>query len=140
VEKVLAELEAQDKPAIRVLNKVDLLLPKERESLPGGDNIVQVSAMEGDGLENLLERIDAILTADPVSRVQVSIPQSEGKLLAMAEARGTILNREYNKDRVELTVEGPESLLRKLERFRVSLPNQFTTETRRTRRKHLKAE
>ena len=139
VEKVLAELEAQDRPAIRVLNKVDLLSPEERESLPGGDNIVQVSAMKGDGLENLLERIDAILTADPVSSVQVSIPQSEGKLLAMVE-RGKILNREYKKDRVELTIEGPESLLRKLERFRVSLPNQFTTETRRTRRKPLKTE
>ena len=120
VEKVLAELEAQDKPAIRVLNKIDLLSSKERESLPADQNIVQVSAMKGIGLENLLERIDAILTADPVSSMRVSIPQSEGKLLALIEARGKILNREFRRDHVELTVEGPESLLRRLLSFRTA--------------------
>ncbi|HEU5233347.1 MAG TPA: GTPase HflX [Terriglobales bacterium] len=135
VEKVLAELEAQEKPTIQVLNKIDLLSSKERESLSAGENIVQVSAMKGDGLENLLERIDAILTADPLGKMTVSIPQSEGKLLATIEARGKILNREFRRDRVDLTVEGPESLLRNLERFRVGIANQFTTEPRRTRRK-----
>ncbi len=140
VEKVLAELETQDKPMIRVLNKVDLLSMEERESLPGGENIVQVSAIKGDGLNNLLERIDAILTADPLSRLHVSIPQSEGKLLAIVEARAKILNREFRRDRVELTVEGPESLLRKLQGFRLAQPNQFTTKTRRTRTKDLKVE
>ncbi|HKT23359.1 MAG TPA: GTPase HflX, partial [Terriglobales bacterium] len=135
VEKVLAELEAQHKPTIQVLNKIDLLSSKERESLPAGDNFVQVSAMKGEGLENLLDRIDAILTADPVGKLRVSIPQSEGKLLATIEAGGKILNREYKKDRVELTVEGPESLLRRVEQFRVGEKNQFTTEPRRTRSK-----
>ena len=138
VEKVLAELEVQDKPTVRVLNKIDLLSAKEREALPSGGDTAQVSAIKGDGLENLLERIDAALTGDPVSKMRVSIPQSEGKLLAMVEARGKILNREFRKDRVELTVEGPESLLRKLEQFCVTLPNQFTTEPRRTQRKHSK--
>jgi GTP-binding protein HflX len=135
VEKVLAELEAQNKPAIRVLNKIDLLSNNERESLPVDQNIVQVSAMKGYGLENLLERIDAILTADPVGKMRVSIPQSEGKLLATVEARAKILSREYKRDRVELTVEGPESMLRRVEQFRVGGKSQFTTEPRRTRRK-----
>ncbi len=119
VERVLAELEAQDKPTIRVLNKIDLLSSEERESLPAGENIVQVSAVQGTGLENLVQRIDLMLTADPVSTVPLSIPQSEGKVLAMIEARGKILNREYKQDRVELTVEGPESLLRRLKEFRI---------------------
>jgi len=140
VNKVVAELGAQDKLTIRVLNKIDLLSIKEREALTSGENIVQVSAIKGDGLENLLQRIDAILTADPVGKMRVSIPQSEGKLLATIEARGKILNREFRRDRVKLTVEGPESLLRKLERFRVALPNQLTTETRRTQRKHSRME
>jgi hypothetical protein len=67
--------------------------------------------------------------------MRVSIPQSEGKLLAMVEARAKILNREYKRDRVELTVEGPESMLRRVEQFRVGGKSQFTTEPRRTRRK-----
>jgi len=140
VEKVLAELDAKEKPTVHVLNKIDLLSITERESLPGGENVVQVSAIKGIGLEHLLERVDAILTADPVSTARVSIPQSEGKLLAMIEARAKILNREYKRDQVELTVEGPESLLRRVERFRFSERNQFTTETRRARRRRLNLE
>lgn len=117
VEKVLAELEAQDKRTIRVLNKIDLLSPGEQQALPAGENVAQVSAMNGAGLDQLLSRIDEVLTADPVSRVDVSIPQSEGRLLAMIEARGKILNRDYRKDRVHLTIEGPQSLLRQVQRF-----------------------
>jgi GTPase len=118
VEKVLAELEAQDKTAIRVFNKTDLLCQAERDALPTGENIVQVSAVTGAGLDQLLARIDAVLTADPVGRLEISIPQSEGKLLAMVEARGKVLKREYREDQVQLTVEGPSSLLRHLESFR----------------------
>ena len=117
VEKVLAELEAQDKPTVHVLNKVDLLSPAQRNALPGGDNVVQVSAIKDIGLETLLQRIDAALTADPVERIEISVPQSDGKVLAMIEARGNILNREYRKDRVQLTVEVPQSLLRQLQAF-----------------------
>src|SRR5262249_35155035 len=117
VEKVLGELEAEHKPAVHVLNKIDLLSPSQRNALPGGDNVVQVSAIKGIGLETLLEKIDAALTADPVGRIKVNVPQSEGKVLAMIEARGNVLNREYRKDRVQLTVEGPQSLLRQLETF-----------------------
>jgi len=117
VEKVLTELEAQDKPTVRVFNKIDLLLPSQREALPAGENVVHVSALQAAGLDQLLSRIDEVLTADPISRVEVSIPQSEGRVLAMIEARGKILNRDYKKDHVHLTIEGPQSLLRQVQRF-----------------------
>jgi len=100
-----------------VFNKIDLLASREREALPAGENLVQVSAINGAGLDLLLSRIDAVLTADPISRVEVSIPQSEGRVLAMIEAKGKILNRNYKKDHVHLTIEGPQSLLRQVERF-----------------------
>jgi GTP-binding protein HflX len=117
VDKVLAELEVHDKPSIRVLNKVDLLSTAEREALPKGPGIVQASATKGQGIDALLSSIDAALTADPVDRVEVSIPQEEGKLLARIEARAKILKRAYEGDDVLLTVEGPESLLRQLKRY-----------------------
>ena len=120
VEKVLSELEAQDKPTVHVLNKIDLLSPAQRNALPGGDKIVQVSAVKGIGLEALLQKVDAALTADPVERIEISVPQSEGKVLAMIEARGNILNREYRRDRVQLTVEGSKSLLRRLRDFELN--------------------
>ena len=124
VEKVLRELEAHDKPTLRVLNKIDLLSKAEREALAKDDKIVQVSAVKGSGLDTLLVRIDETLKADPLSRMEVSVPQSEGKVLSMIEARGTVLRREYARDRVQLTVEGPQSLLRRLRSFQQSGPNR----------------
>ena len=117
VQKVLSELEAQHKPTIRVLNKIDLLAKTECNALPADDDTVQVSGAKGIGLDRLLARIDSVLTADPVGCIEVSLPQSEGKLLAMIEAKGKILGRDYRRDQVQLTVEGPQSLLRHLRNF-----------------------
>ena len=58
VEEVLRELESQDKPRLYVMNKVDLLPEKKRESLRDTDSVVHVSAAKGIGLDKLLERID----------------------------------------------------------------------------------
>jgi GTPase len=117
VQRVLSELNAQDKATIRVLNKIDLLSKRERDALSADDDTIQVSAIKGIGLDRLLARIDAVLTADPVGCVDLSLPQSEGRLLAMIEAKGKILRRDYRGDRVQLTVEGPQSLLRHLRSF-----------------------
>jgi GTPase len=117
VQKVLSELQAQHKPTIRVLNKIDLLSRTERDVLPADDNTILLSAVKGIGLDQLLARIDSVLTADPVGCIEVSLPQSEGKLLAMIEAKGKILGRDYRRDQVQLTVEGPQSLLRRLRNF-----------------------
>jgi hypothetical protein len=68
-------------------------------------------------LDNLLSSIDVALTADPVDRVEVRIPQHEGKLLARIEARAKILKRSYEGDHVSLTIDAPESLLRLLKRY-----------------------
>ena len=56
VEEVLRELESQDKPRLYVMNKVDLLPEKKRESLRDSDNVVHVSAATGIGLESCLKR------------------------------------------------------------------------------------
>src|SRR6202008_303887 len=63
VEIVLKELEAEKKPRLRVMNKVDLLDDEVAASLiadsaRGSAQTVYVSAVEGTGLDRLLERID----------------------------------------------------------------------------------
>src|SRR5712672_1070007 len=50
VESVLKELEADKKPRLHVMNKVDLLPPKQRESLRDDQQTVHVSAAKGIGL------------------------------------------------------------------------------------------
>jgi hypothetical protein len=55
-----------------------------------------------------------MLSEDPISRVQLSVPQKEGKMLALLEARSRIYSREYRDGSVELDVEAPESVVRKV--------------------------
>ena len=127
VEIVLKELEAEKKPRLRVMNKVDLLDQEVAENLMAdaareSSRTVYVSAVEGTGLETLLKRIDKMVEEDPVSRLHVRVPQKEGKTLALLEARARIYSRTYQDGAVELEVEAPESVIRKVKGWAVKSP------------------
>jgi GTP-binding protein HflX len=122
VEIVLKELEVEKKPRLRVMNKVDLLDVEVaeglmRDSLREGSNTVYVSAAEGSGLDRLLERIDAMIEEDHVSRLHLRVPQKEGKILAMLEAKTRIYSRAYKDGAVVMEVEAPESVVRRVREF-----------------------
>jgi GTPase len=117
VEKVLKELEVEAKPRLRVMNKIDLLPPKQRESLRDSASTVHVSAVKGIGMSTLLDRIDEMLKEDPLSRVRLRVPQKEGKMLALLEARSRIYSRQYKNGLVELEAEAPESVVRRVKDF-----------------------
>jgi GTP-binding protein HflX len=119
VESVLKELEANKKPRLRVMNKIDLLLPKQRESLRDTDlhdnyQTIHVSAAKGIGLGALLDRVDALVEEDRPRRVHLRIPQAEGKTLALLEAGACIYSRQYQDGLVVLEAEAPASLLRRM--------------------------
>jgi len=117
VEKVLEELEAAGKPRLRVRNKMDLLPPAERAALHDDPGVVHVSALSGAGLDALLERMDELLEDDPLRRIRLRVPQQEGKILSLIEARTRVLSREYRDGMVELEARAPESVLRRLKAF-----------------------
>lgn len=123
VEKVLGELEVLSKPRIEVMNKIDLLDGEERLRLEeraatrGGE--VAVSARTGEGMDRLLEAIDAALHSDPVVEAELRVPQQEGAVLAAIEAGMVIQSRAYEGNLVRLKVSGPASLVGRMRRFRV---------------------
>ncbi|MFZ0958098.1 MAG: GTPase HflX, partial [Candidatus Sulfotelmatobacter sp.] len=119
VEIVLKELEVEKKPRLRVMNKVDLLDVEVaaglmRDALRDDSNTVYVSSAEGTGLGRLLERVDEMIEEDQVSRVHLRVPQKEGKILAMLEAKALIHSRAYQDGAVVMDVEAPESVVRKV--------------------------
>ena len=120
VEEVLKELQVANKPTLHVKNKIDLLPPKQRDSLLDDSHTIHVSAVKGSGLTTLLDRIDQVLCEDAVSRIRLHIPQREGKALAMLEARARIYTREYRDGAVDVEAEIPESLARKMKEWVVS--------------------
>ena len=117
VEKVLKELESEKKPRLRVMNKLDLLSTVQQESLRDDPTSIHVSAAKGIGISTLLERIDQMLEEDRPSRVRLQVPQKEGKTLAMLEAKARIHSRAYKDGTVELEVEAPESVVRKVKEW-----------------------
>jgi GTPase len=117
VETVLKELEADKKPRLRVMNKIDLLSPKQRESLRDDGQVVHVSGAKGIGLNALLDRIDAVLEGDRPERVRMRIPQSEGKVLSQLQVGARIHSRRYQSGTVVLDVEAPASLLRRMRKW-----------------------
>jgi GTP-binding protein HflX len=114
VEIVLKELEVEKKPRLRVMNKVDLLDVEVAESLRDDAKTVYVSAAEGKGLDRLRTRIDELIDEDRVSRVHLRVPQQEGKTLALLEAKARVFSRTYKDGAVELEVEAPESVVRRV--------------------------
>jgi GTPase len=117
VDRVLKELEVDGKPRLHVKNKIDLLPASQRDALLDDAQSVYISAAKGIGIGTLLERIDEMLSDDALSRIRVRVPQQEGKMLAMLEARSRIYSRQYKGGSVELEVEAPASVVRRVKEW-----------------------
>ncbi len=117
VEKVLAELDAKDKPRIEVLNKIDLLPMEQRLAIEAQDGAVAVSAKTGAHVAELLDRIDQALGADPIAEQAFVVPQSDGAVLAALGAGARIHKRQFSDNSVSFVAEGPASLLGRYRRY-----------------------
>jgi GTPase len=91
VDAVLEEIGAGEKPRLLVLNKADLLDEEERhEVCLWHADAVLVSAAEGEGLDELRERIEAAF-AETLTEVELLIPYSEGgRLHELHEVAGDL--------------------------------------------------
>ncbi len=122
VQKILGELGVGDRPILRVLNKLDRLAPHEREALnrngSGKQNRdegpVLVSAMTGEGIDELLRRIDVALPTDPLVSLSLRLPLSQGRTLALIHALGRVLRSEVGDGDMLLDAEVPVSIARSL--------------------------
>lgn len=114
--KILDELGLADRPRLHVLNKCDQLPPEMRASLGNGDTAA-VSALRGDGLEELLARMDARLPGGSVVRVELDLPLEDGRTLARIHARGRVLSTEVRGSHLRVNAEVPESLAGQLRNF-----------------------
>lgn len=119
--KVLADLGVHDRPRIHVLNKIDRLSEDEVSEMKKANghhaHKVFTSASTGEGLHELLQRIDEIMPVDPLVRVRLSIPTSDGRNLSLVHASGRVLHNEVVEGHFLLDAEVPESLARRLAEF-----------------------
>ena len=118
---VLRELGVEDRPRIHVLNKIDRLNEDELGALNRsnghGRDIVLTSAATAQGLEDLLARIDAAMPVDPLVRLRLRMPVTDGRRLALVKGRGRIVSSELLDDHLVLDAELPQSAARQLKDF-----------------------
>jgi len=121
VDKILRELGVDGRPKLSVLNKLDRLSPQEREAITSGADRsagagapLLVSALTGQGIEELLWRIDAEMPTDPVVTLRVRLPLAEGRTLAMIHALGRVLHSVIDDSHMCLDAEVPASVAKRL--------------------------
>ena len=94
---VLRDLDANEKPRVTALNKVDLLDDPSDVDLSLYPNAVPVSALKQVGLDALREKIAQVL-AESMEMVQVTIPYAKSELVELFHRRGHVDQEEHRPD------------------------------------------
>ncbi len=122
VEKVLRDLNVDDKPCIHVMNKIDLLPAPEQVNFLAHTDAFAVSARNRTGLDFLLAQVDRALAlapdaSDPLEERELRIPQSEGSVLSALKADALMLEKRFEDNQVHVRVRGTASLLHRYRNF-----------------------
>jgi GTP-binding protein HflX len=122
VEKILDELGVLGRPRLRVFNKVDQLTPEQREQFEAAwsrgaskeQAPVFVSALTGEGIDELLRRIEKAIPIDPIVKLSLHMPLTEGRTLALIHALGRVTHSEATETHIDMKAEVPENVAKRL--------------------------
>ena len=128
--QVLAELGASEQPIITALNKIDALAEHPFGETPetDTDNTVAISALTGEGLQELLACIERALDEELVS-VEVLLPYQRGDLLGLIHQRGVIEWETHEQNGTRLSARVPRELAARLEPFKAPSVTAVAQET-----------
>jgi GTP-binding protein HflX len=116
VASVLASLgldEPGSPPRLEVWNKIDRMDGPERDQMLGEaarrENVVAVSALNGEGVEALAEEISNRLQAGSLVH-QIKLRSAEGGRIAWLHAKGDVLDQRHDGDTIHVAVKlSPEN-------------------------------
>jgi GTP-binding protein HflX len=119
VEALLRDLDVADRPTILVLNKIDRLEARSSiDTLLAEPRAVAVSAVTGEGIEELLSAIDGALRPG-TETVTLRIPHRDGAALALCYDRGHVYTRDDDDGHVKVQVALPRQMVGALASYRV---------------------
>lgn len=113
---VLEGLKFTAKPILEVYNKIDRCM--QRSPIASSRQSVVISATDRIGIPNLLQKMDELLTVDPLIKAAFLFSQKDGDLLSRLYDSGRLIQRSYIGDRVYVEVEAPRSIVERLKDFR----------------------
>jgi GTP-binding protein HflX len=110
VDEVLGEIGAGDAPRLVVFNKLDLLdAEARRDLLVGRRNVVGVSAVAGDGIEELLDAIERAFE-ETLQPMELLFPYGEGASLSELHAVAGRVERSEGPEGVRVKARVPRAL------------------------------
>ncbi len=120
VEDVLTEIGAEEQPRLLVLGKADLIdEDRRRELARRHPDALLVSAVTGEGLEALTERIE-VEFARALQEIELLLPYDEGGRLAELHALAGDLVREDTASGVHVVARVPAGVAARYARFALS--------------------
>ena len=99
---VLKELGAGDKPEVIAYNKIDLV--DDRSSVPKMQDVLHISAVTGEGIDELIQNINDHIFSDIVT-AEMLIPFSDGAAYSQICEVGNVLETEYVEAGTQIKVE-----------------------------------
>ena len=112
VTQLIEELGAGDKPVLEVFNKCDLAL----RDIPFPAGAVEISAKNGEGIEELLSHLDGI-AANGKKRLELFFPYGEMSAYNDLPRFATVISHEFTDDGVKATADCDERAQGMFKRF-----------------------
>jgi len=105
---VLDELKVLNKPTIIALNKIDKLEARQRldEFKRNIENVMGISALKGENIQQLLLLIEDILSQDSVD-VDIVLPADRMDLVNLAHSQGQVQEVQFLGDGIHLKASLP---------------------------------
>lgn len=94
VDSLISKLAKPGTKVLQCYNKADLVEP---EDIPIGEDIVKISAANGDGMDDLLKTIENAL-GHSRHHIQVTLPYSMGGMVDTLHSSSQVLNVDYTGD------------------------------------------
>ncbi len=118
---VIAELGAAEIPTIVVLNKMDAVASERKVEIIESriSNTIRISALEGDGLDELRRRMSDLLFAHLID-VTLHVPYDRMSLMELLNERGHVSESKYEAEHVVVRAEVDEATLARVRDLVVS--------------------
>ncbi len=117
VNNLLESLGAMNKPVILVQNKADISIDDHRVMSSNlYERVFTVSAVTGQGMENLLKGITELAAGDEISICLVA-PYNEGWILPYLYDYGTVVSSEYSNDGIVISANIKKSRAEKVRKY-----------------------
>ncbi len=118
VEQTLTEIGAGEIPTISALNKIDTIPDPEivKQITQDFTNSVAISALNGNGLNDLLEIVQLNLVTNYIN-VSLEIPYQQGHLISILHEKADIESILHQKNSIMVRANIPRSLIKQFEPY-----------------------